>query len=78
MAAHQAATGATLVKMDAATKELLELMFAPEGNYVQELIIEEAVRAVDSLSRTLPSFLFKRDIALSSTKHTDPPPLAAD
>ena len=39
--------------MDAATKELLELMFSPEGNYVQELIIEEAVRAVDSLSRAL-------------------------
>jgi len=38
-------------QMDAATKELLALMFAAEGNYVQELIIEEAVRAVDSLSR---------------------------
>ncbi|KAK3244685.1 hypothetical protein CYMTET_45713 [Cymbomonas tetramitiformis] len=38
-------------ELDASARDLLALLFAPEGNYIQDLIIEEGVRAVDSLSR---------------------------
>ena len=49
-AAAVAATrpGATL---DASTREVLAVLFNPKGNYVQTLLLEEAVRAVDALSR---------------------------
>lgn len=38
-------------ELNASARDLLALLFAPEGNYIQDLIIEEGVRAVDSLSR---------------------------
>jgi len=37
--------------LDAGTVEMLSVVFAPQGNYVQALLLEEAVRAVDALSR---------------------------
>jgi predicted unusual protein kinase regulating ubiquinone biosynthesis (AarF/ABC1/UbiB family) len=37
--------------VDAGTMEVLSVLFAPQGNYVQTLLLEEATRAVDALSR---------------------------
>jgi predicted unusual protein kinase regulating ubiquinone biosynthesis (AarF/ABC1/UbiB family) len=37
--------------VDAGTLEVLSVLFAPQGNYVQQLLLEEATRAVDALSR---------------------------
>jgi hypothetical protein len=37
--------------VDAGTAEMLSVVFSPQGNYVQALLLEEAVRAVDALSR---------------------------
>ena len=37
--------------IDAATRDMLQLLFSPDGNYLQDLIVDEAVRAVDALSR---------------------------
>jgi aarF domain-containing kinase len=37
--------------LDASTREVLAVLFSPKGNYVQTLLLEEAVRAVDALSR---------------------------
>jgi predicted unusual protein kinase regulating ubiquinone biosynthesis (AarF/ABC1/UbiB family) len=37
--------------VDAGTMEMLSVVFSPQGNYVQALLLEEAVRAVDALSR---------------------------
>lgn len=37
--------------MDSNVKEALEVLFDPRGNYVQELLIDEAVAAVDAMSR---------------------------
>ena len=37
--------------LDAASLELLTVLLSPNGNYVQQLVIDEAVRAVDALSR---------------------------
>ncbi|KAL3677092.1 hypothetical protein R1sor_027040 [Riccia sorocarpa] len=41
-------TGGTL---DSSTKEALKMVFAPEGSYVQELLLIELARSVDALSR---------------------------
>lgn len=46
--------------MDAATRDLLTLLFSPEGNYLQELLVDEAVRAVDALSRDAVVQLWQR------------------
>eukprot|EP00873_Tetraselmis_striata_P035626 jgi/Tetstr1/455890/TSEL_042679.t1 len=46
--------------VDAATRDLLALLFSPEGNYVQELLVDEAVRAVDALSRDALVQLWQR------------------
>ncbi|CEM28594.1 unnamed protein product [Vitrella brassicaformis CCMP3155] len=34
-------------------EEMLKLVFAPEGNYMQELIVDEMVRLTDALARTV-------------------------
>uniref|UniRef100_A0A061R4U8 Protein kinase domain-containing protein n=1 Tax=Tetraselmis sp. GSL018 TaxID=582737 RepID=A0A061R4U8_9CHLO len=47
-------------QLDAATRDLLQLLFSPEGNYVQDLLIDEAVRAVDALSRDAVVRLWQR------------------
>jgi len=39
------------VKVDAATKDAMLLLVSKEGNFVQELVVDEMVRAVDALSR---------------------------
>jgi predicted unusual protein kinase regulating ubiquinone biosynthesis (AarF/ABC1/UbiB family) len=41
-------TGANI---DPATKDVVRLLFNENGNYLQELVVDEAVRAADSLSR---------------------------
>ena len=40
---------------DAATRDALALVFSAEGNYLQEILVEEAVRAADALSRNAAS-----------------------
>lgn len=47
-------------QLDAATRDLVSLLFSPEGNYLQDLLIDEAVRAVDALSRDSLVRLWKR------------------
>ncbi|CAM6084874.1 unnamed protein product [Calypogeia fissa] len=37
--------------LDPTTKEALKIIFAPEGSYIQELLLTELVRSVDALSR---------------------------
>jgi hypothetical protein len=37
--------------IDPPTKEVLTVLFAPEGSFVQDLLLTELVRAVDALSR---------------------------
>jgi|TARA_B110000503_G_scaffold103120_1_gene153986 hypothetical protein len=37
--------------VDAATKDALALVFSAKGNYLQEILVDEAVRAADALSR---------------------------
>ena len=37
--------------VDAATRDALALVFSAEGNYLQEILVEESVRAADALSR---------------------------
>ena len=41
--------------VDAATRDALALVFSAEGNYLQEILVEEAVRAADALSRNAAS-----------------------
>lgn len=38
-------------ELDPATRDALAIVFSSEGNYLQDLVVEEAVRAADSLSR---------------------------
>jgi predicted unusual protein kinase regulating ubiquinone biosynthesis (AarF/ABC1/UbiB family) len=40
-----------LSELDPATRDALSIVFSGEGNYLQDLVVEEAVRAADSLSR---------------------------
>jgi predicted unusual protein kinase regulating ubiquinone biosynthesis (AarF/ABC1/UbiB family) len=47
--------GAASKRIDAATRDALALVFSAEGNYLQEILVEEAVRAADSLSRNAAS-----------------------
>lgn len=37
--------------LDAATSEVLSILFKPEGSFLQTLLLEEAVRSIDALSR---------------------------
>jgi len=56
--------------LDPTTKEALKLLFAPEGSYIQELILTEVVRAVDALSREALADLwqfFSRRLSLPAT-----------
>ncbi|KAG0591725.1 hypothetical protein KC19_1G196600 [Ceratodon purpureus] len=56
--------------LDPTTKEALKLLFAPEGSYIQELILTEVVRAVDALSREALAELwhfFSQRVSLPST-----------
>ena len=46
-----ARTTKTSAEIDAATRDALALVFSADGNYLQELLVEEAVRAADSLAR---------------------------
>ncbi|CEM00531.1 unnamed protein product [Vitrella brassicaformis CCMP3155] len=39
-------------QVDETTKELLEILLAPEGNFVQDLVLDEAVRLTDAVTRT--------------------------
>ena len=41
--------------VDAATRDALALVFSAEENYLQEILVEEAVRAADALSRNAAS-----------------------
>jgi hypothetical protein len=45
--------------LDAGSRDLLQLLFSAEGNYVQELLIDEAVRAADALSRDAAVNLYR-------------------
>lgn len=38
-------------ELDPATRDALAIVFSSDGNYLQDLVVEEAVRAADSLSR---------------------------
>jgi hypothetical protein len=42
---------ATLSTIDPATRDALAIVFSGEGNYLQDLLVEEAVRAADALTR---------------------------
>jgi len=44
-------TTKTSAEIDAATRDALALVFSAEGNHLQEILVEEAVRAADSLAR---------------------------
>ena len=43
--------GKTQAEVDIATRDALTLVFSAEGNYLQEIVVEEAVRAADALTR---------------------------
>jgi aarF domain-containing kinase len=47
-------------RLSPAAKEALLLVFAPQGSYMQELLVEELVAAVDALSREAASELLRR------------------
>lgn len=49
--ASAAEVGADRVKLDAASQDIATVLFAAEGNFLQELLIDEAVSAIDALSR---------------------------
>jgi len=38
-------------RVDSATKDIAEVVFSPQGNFLQDLLIEEGVAAIDALSR---------------------------
>ena len=38
-------------RLDPATRDALSIIFSGEGNYLQDLVVEEAVRAADAVSR---------------------------
>lgn len=43
------------VSLDAATKDIAAVVFSPDGNFLQDLLIDEGVAAVDALSRAAVS-----------------------
>ena len=61
-AAQSTSTGAATtsaksasMEIDAATRDALALVFSAEGNYLQDILVEEAVRAADALTRSAAS-----------------------
>jgi hypothetical protein len=46
-----AAETRAVASIDPATRDALAIVFSAEGNYLQDLVVEEAVRAADALSR---------------------------
>ena len=50
-AASKAPRVSSAAGIDPATRDALALVFNAEGNYLQEIIVEEAVRAADALTR---------------------------
>mmetsp|Transcript_124168 Transcript_124168/g.386673 ORF Transcript_124168/g.386673 Transcript_124168/m.386673 type:complete len:456 (+) Transcript_124168:1080-2447(+) len=51
-AAEPAEAGAaTRAELDVAAKDIVAVLFSPEGNFLQELLIEEGVASIDALSR---------------------------
>lgn len=49
---HDAATAAaTAPTLDSASREIAEVVFSPQGNFLQDLLIDEGVAAIDALSR---------------------------
>ena len=53
------------MNIDPATKDVVKLLFNENGNYLQELVIDEAVRAADSLSRQTATATWKALATLS-------------
>jgi hypothetical protein len=51
--------------IDPATKDVVKLLFNENGNYLQELVVDEAVRAADSLSRQTATATWKALATLS-------------
>ena len=49
--ASRASRASSAAGIDPATRDALALVFNAEGNYLQEIIVEEAVRAADALTR---------------------------
>ena len=50
-ASGMTAGGDSRGELDPATRDALAIVFSSDGNYLQDLVVEEAVRAADSLSR---------------------------
>jgi len=53
------------VNIDPATKDVVKLIFNEKGNYLQDLVVDEAVRAADSLSRQTATATWKALATLS-------------
>ncbi|CAJ1348305.1 unnamed protein product [Effrenium voratum] len=49
--AESSSSSANSRSVDAASREIAEVIFSPEGNFLQDLLIEEGVAAIDALSR---------------------------
>jgi len=47
------------VEVDQSAKDIAEIIFSPEGNFLQDLLIDEGVAAVDALSRVAVLNLLK-------------------
>lgn len=45
------ATAPTAPTLDSASREIAEVVFSPQGNFLQDLLIDEGVAAIDALSR---------------------------
>jgi len=43
--------GSSAAKVDLATQDIAAVVFSPDGNFLQELLIDEGVAAIDALSR---------------------------
>ena len=69
--AAAAKSGSSSGELDAATRDLLVLLFSPEANYLQDILIDEAVRAADALSRDALVRIWRR---LAGAEPLPPPP----
>lgn len=67
----------TLGRLDPFTKEVVNLLFDTRGNYVQELLLEEAVRATDAIVKERTSIivdiLIRSEPAVSALQRTAGP-----
>ncbi|CEF98426.1 Importin-beta, N-terminal domain [Ostreococcus tauri] len=52
MGATEAVATTDPTRLDPATKDALAIIFNEKGNYLQDLVVEEAVRAADAVSRS--------------------------